>query len=148
MSPCKRSSFKDARVRIFKSGISGSGSRVFPAKHMHEMTTLRCDALLSVGWLIDGSFVFVKSLQALNKTHASEENTAMRCVAIGWLIDDAVVFSRMETCNYEMFRVDRFPKNDLKETCELTRIYVLMYAHSHSLSRGMKSRNFWSEHWC
>ncbi len=37
--------------------------------------------------------------------------------------------------HYFFFRVDRFPKNDLKEMCKLTRIYVLAYAKATSLSR-------------
>ncbi len=35
-----------------------------------------------------------------------------------------------------IFRVDRFPTNDLKETCKLTRIYVLAYAQATSLRMG------------
>jgi hypothetical protein len=61
-----------ARMNEMKSGIQCSA-------------VIRCVAL---GWLIDDAFVFVKSWQAVYKTH----NTVIRCVALGWLLDDAFVF--------------------------------------------------------
>jgi hypothetical protein len=55
--------------------------------HTHERWQ-HCDAMrcVSIGWLLDEAFVFVKVCELFTSTHAWDENTAMRCVAIGWSI--------------------------------------------------------------